>query len=345
MRSKVRGNPELERQLGLEGASFGPTESVSWGREPGDRVGDRTASTNLRRLYPHQKDLRFAKLTVMGTEAALQVSGEARILRCIADRAEGWLAMAGREFESYLSTDPLNAAVVDIAARTTGAISLWLRSGKGLLLEFDEDGFTYTPVETAAAAPFRNLGFPDVLSDAHELGDSWLEGELRRMLAEPTLWNRVAALGSFVRLRRYPFRQSAGRGGGGPSVRNETVVSAYRWARTLNHYSLVELDDRLRDACDRLEVGIDSWVGASTKSDWPGTVVELCLLREETEAVFQVLDGRGPLLLWQRLMSLDGRAAPLAAGLPQESSSDNERLRRIAEADPWAWWAKVVRWP
>jgi hypothetical protein len=319
---------------------------VAWDRQPDDTAAEGDLSSNLRNIYLEHQDVRFAKLATMGTDAALQVSGEARVLRCISEHSRGWLAMAGREFESYLATDPHNSAVVDIVARTSGAISLWLRSGKGLLLEFDEGGFTYTPVEAAAAAPYQDLGLPDVLGAARGFGDSWLEDALRRLLAEPTLWNRVVALGAFVRQQRRPIHQSFAEPLGAGSVtpvRDETVVGAYRWARTLNHYSLVELDDRLREACEELEAGLDRWCEPTAGEDWPGRLVELCLLREEVEAVFQILDGRGPLLLWQRLMTLDARAAPLAFRLPKDVSTDDEGLRRIAEADPWAWWARVVR--
>lgn len=242
--------------------------------------------------------------------------------------------------------DAPSAVVIDLARARRAVVRL--PDGSGVLVDARGN-------EPAVVRPFRapaldvrpaeRIEAPEWLREwLGATDDTWLRSAVQSALLPGDAWAAANAVGTWARLRRVDpatARASLARMLAGEV--DEEEARAARWMQslaprqveTLERLALVEIH-ALADAAETVAEAIDPEDAA-----WVGTLAELLHRRDELEGVRALLldAGRGE-GIGAALRSLDAALEPTVRSLPRSPAlAGDERLVRVAQASPGAWWA------
>jgi hypothetical protein len=277
------------------------------------------------------------RLDALGVELRV-LERDPRIVRIFVEAVDAAaVVVAGAEAHAR-HADPDDPRVVFVDTRQSGPFLLPI--GTATLVFKPSDAVLQ--IAEAAQVVLR----PAVEAWLDRCGDAWLVAHLHERLAGRTVWARVAAAGTFVRLQ-----EPAGTGGL-REVAHRLVTGAVvgslaeprEWARSLTPSEV----ERLGELAVAVAAGLHRSIGATARraaAGDPGWLAEglaLCHRRDDLESVALLLsEAAAGASVRRAAVDLDAAGTRFVRAHRMVFAAD-QRLRRVAVAHPDAWWAAPV---
>jgi hypothetical protein len=178
-------------------------------------------------------------------------------------------------------------------------------------------------------------------------GDEWLTRLLlERLDSIGGSWEEAVAVGTYARLRRRPREETRAAidsilAGGV----DEDLARPRRWARSLSAEQVRTIEDLGFSVIERLQGEIEDLGRSVDESDprWRAAFMRICRERDDLAGIQLVLVDAGTAEDFSSALSnLDEQAGRLAGRLGTTKIPD-VRLRRVALAEPGAWWAEIAQ--
>jgi hypothetical protein len=250
----------------------------------------------------------------------------------------------------HVRSDALSAAGIE-AAFDEGARTLVLSARQDLAFGFAESGARFTSGEPggtrfhvatdrpsafglwSVAGPLA-IGSIDARAIELRVVHAWPAPPLRTDIAAPG-WNRLQATMAAGRVAR----------GFEPGATEADTISARRWLRslTIDQRTLIERFAIVRARGIEAQLArIQDGLGVEQQLDfvWQG----ICWDRDDVEGIRVLLReaGTGPALT-AALRAVDEAGRAVRFSWPSDIDVHDDRLQRVSEADPGAWWGSTRR--
>jgi hypothetical protein len=177
---------------------------------------------------------------------------------------------------------------------------------------------------------------------ARTTADAWLGGELMLHRDVGTTWAHATGAGMDARLQRVEEGTATARARRvlAGDVGDE-LTRARRWARALSAEQARTLEDLAMAEADALEVALHALAGSNvTDSEHALRWLDACHRRDDLAGVLVLLgETGGGGRLHAVLEDIDRLGAQVRLDMPAELGASDERLRRVAARQPYAWWA------
>jgi len=245
---------------------------------------------------------------------------------------------------NYVRLDPSDRGIVGFDLSAERRIAFTLSDGREIDVVLKGDTATFRTL--AESLSFVQIDPPDVAAWCEAVGDSWLRNYLSSYVARQDPWHAALAAALFLRLRELTLDQTrvaANRLVNGE--RDPEADPALVWMSRLTsaqvsgvfNLALAEADS-LIGALEDLDSQVDD------DSDlWRETLHSVSVRRDDLEAIASVLRGRAPLAvdeLLPVLEYLDSIGKRMISSLSEQPEINDPRLRRVAIANPFAWWLR-----
>jgi hypothetical protein len=343
---------DLLQQLGFAAQASLESEFVARPQaQTGEAAGrDWLASLSLAALLQvppstiHFEPVRSAvsEAAGIGLEEAREVPG---VYRLTADRDTRLevVARAESDVASVRSSDDPGVVVWD--GRSSPVLRVMV-SGRPVAFGSEAHGLRVeTPSQALSLDAFASVDAP-LPAWAATTGDSWLSAELRRANEIGGTWAHVVAAGMAARLTEPPETdisenvQALLAGG----VIDE-LARARRWARSLTSDQRRTVEDLALAEADALAVLLDDVdAAASVEPNTLGSWLSICHRRDDLAGVLVLLGETGEgARLHAALEDIDRTGRRVRLNMPVSPRARDERLRRVADRQPYAWWGAALQ--
>ncbi len=340
--------PHELASLGLEGVELGEQVEVPWpAGAPGEAQSLATIGVTLAALYSSMGFSAVADAVTARAGLFLERGRDAaHVLRVTSDSERRLDLRVG-------NVDPTTAAAaVYRPADEPGVLLLDLRRldiaavfgpTGGLVVRVSDSGVQIAhvsaPLTIESLAPIE----APVEQWAQAAGDAWVSEQVAAQLSYRSTWSTGVAAGMVARLVE-PASGAGARAALQKLLRGEVdpaVAAPRQWARQLTDAEVRTLNDLALAKVDVLHREIDALADDvhEDRPHWRERWRRLCHHRDDVENVRVLLHEAGRAeVLNEALLDLDRAGESLRLSVPWTDDLADERARRVASADPLAWW-------
>jgi hypothetical protein len=179
-----------------------------------------------------------------------------------------------------------------------------------------------------------------------ECEDTWLRQQILTRLATGGMWAEIVSTGMFARLEQWSktrVREIVAKQLSGHA--DPQVARPWRWVRSLPHDQLDAVEGLALAEIDLLQRTMDESLRMVEPgdSDWLEDLREICHRRDDVECVWRLLsEVKAAHRVKSLLTNVDATGDAFVAGISGLVILDDERLTRVAQGQPSAWWARMA---